>query len=147
MIKLFQRRRNIAKLVDPLTKHLNILDDLGEGGMSTDESDVDPVTRQTTYTVTKPEWRHPDLHHWLKVFDDLHYRSHANRWSLDRRGAYAHIRTLSQRVHGKSDAPKCLPINAYDPKWIESREPLFLNHMLNPKREQYEFTHSPSVIA
>jgi hypothetical protein len=31
-------------------------------GMSTDESFLDPNTHQTTYMVTKPEWRHPDLH-------------------------------------------------------------------------------------
>ena len=70
--KLFQRRRNIAKLVEPLTKHIGILDTLGDDGMSTDESFVDPDTHQTTYAVTKPEWRHPDLHNWLGVFDQLH---------------------------------------------------------------------------
>jgi hypothetical protein len=148
MIKLFQRRRNIAKLVEPLTKHLGILDAMGDDGMSTDESVIDPDTHQTTYTVTKPEWRHPDLHNWLMVFDQLHHRSHIESWSLDKRGAFPHIRTGSQRVHLKSHAPTGLPINTYDPQWIESREPLYLNHVLCPQMEQrYDFTHSSDVFA
>jgi hypothetical protein len=55
MIKLFQHHHNIAKLVEPLTKHLDILDALGDDGMSMDESFLDPDTHQTTYAVTKPE--------------------------------------------------------------------------------------------
>ncbi len=73
MIQLFQRCRNIAKLVKPLTEHLGILDALGDDGMSTDESFVDQDTHRTAYAVTKPEWQHPDLHNWLKVFDQLHH--------------------------------------------------------------------------
>ena len=95
---MFLRRRNIAKLVKPLTEHVDILDALGDNGMSTDESFVDPDTHQTTYTVTKPEWRHPDLHNWLGVFDRLHHQSHIESWSLDKRGAFPHIRAGSQKV-------------------------------------------------
>jgi hypothetical protein len=146
-IKLFLRRRNIAKLVKPLAEHVDILDALGDDGMSTDESFVDPDTHQTTYTVTKPEWRHPDLHNWLGVFDRLHHRSHIESWSLDKRGAFPHIRAGSQKVHRKSHAPKGLPINAYDPRWIESREPLYLDHVLCPRKEQYDFIHSSDVFA
>jgi len=147
-IKLFQRRRNIAKLVKPLTGHLGILDALGDDGMSTDESFVDPDTHQTTYKVTKPEWRHPDLHNWLKVFNQLHHRSHIESWSLDKRGTFPHIRARSQKVHRKSHVPTGLPIDTYDPKWIESRECLYLDHVLCPQREQrYDFIHSSDVFA
>jgi hypothetical protein len=146
-IKLFQRRRNIAKLVEPLTNHLGILDALGDDGMSTDESCVDPDTQQTRYTVTRPEWRHPDLHNWLGVFDQLHHRSHLESWSLDKRGAFPHIRTGSQKVHPKSHAPTGLPINAYDPRWIESRGSLYLDHVLHPQMEEYNFIHSSDVFA
>lgn len=148
MIKLFHRRRNIAKLVEPLTKHLGILDALGESGMSTDESVIDPDTHQTTYTITKPEWRHPDLHNWLMVFDQLDHRGHMNSWAKDKRSAFPHIRTGSLKVHLKEYAPKGLPINAYDPKWIESREPFYVNHLLCPQMEQrYDFMHSSNVFA
>jgi hypothetical protein len=146
-IQLFQRRRGIAKRLDPLTKHLNILDALGPEGMSSDESLFEPDTRQLTYTVAKPNWRHPDLHHWLRVFDQLHHRDHVNSWSLDKRGTFPHIRAGSQRVHKKVHAPPGLPINAYDPKWLESREPLYLNHVLCPQMEQYNFNHPSDVIA
>jgi hypothetical protein len=131
-----------------MTQHLGILDALGDDGMSTDESFVDSDTHQTTYTVTKPEWRHPDLHNWLRVFDHLHHRNHIESWSLDKRGAFPHIRTESQKVHLKSHAPRGLPINAYDPRWIESRETLYLDHVLCPQWEQqYNFMHSSDVFA
>jgi len=73
MIQLFQHHCNITKLIEPLTEHLSILDALGDDGMSMDESFVDPDTYQTIYIVTKPEWQHPELHNWLKVFDQLHH--------------------------------------------------------------------------
>jgi hypothetical protein len=147
MIKLFQRRRDAAKLIKPHTDHLGILDALGIDGMSSDESFVDPDTHQTTYTVTKPEWRHPDLHNWLGVFDQLHRRNHIESWSIDKRGAFPHIRSWSQKVHSKSHAPSSLPINAYDPQWIEGRERFYLDHVLYPQMEEYDFTHSSDVFA
>ena len=83
--------------------------------MSSDESDVDQTTNQPRYTVVKPDWRHPDLHNWLKVLDQLHHHAHINRWSMDKRGAFAHTRVGSQRVHKKDHAPSHLPVNSYDP--------------------------------
>jgi hypothetical protein len=40
-----------------------------------------------------------------------------------------------------------LPINAYDPRWLEGREELYVKHVLCPKMEKYPFTHSSDVIA
>jgi hypothetical protein len=31
--------------------------------------------------------------------------------------------------------------------WIESREPLYLDHVLCPRKEQYDFIHSSDVFA
>lgn len=147
MIKLFQCCHNISKLVRPLTEHLDILDVLGDDGMSTDESVVDPDTGATRYIVTKPEWRHPELHNWLNTFDQLHHWSHIESWSLNKHGAFTHSRTGSQRVHQKSHVPKGLPINAYDPEWIESRSLLYLDHVLCPQRDQrYNFVHSSDMF-
>ena len=39
-------------------------------------------------------------------------------WSLDKRSAFPHIRTWSQKVRLKSHAPTGLPINAYDPRRV-----------------------------
>ena len=115
--------------------------------MSSDESDIDRATNQPMYTVVKPDWRHPDLHNWLKVLDHLHHRAHINSWSKDKRGAFAHTRVGSQRVHKKTHAPPHLPLNAYDPLWLEGRETLYVKHVLRPKAELYSFTHSSDVIA
>jgi hypothetical protein len=96
MVQLFQRRREIAKLYSPLRKHIDILDTLGVDGMSSDESSFDPQTSQPMYTIVKPNWRHPDLQNWFKDFDQLHHRNHVNSWTLDKRGAFTHVRTVSR---------------------------------------------------
>jgi hypothetical protein len=115
--------------------------------MSSDESDNDQVTNQLRYTIIKPDWRHADLHNWLKVFDQLHHRAHVNSWCKDKRGAFPHIRVGSQRIRKKDNAPSHLPVKAYDPLWLESREDLYVKHVLCPKAEAYDFTHSSAVIA
>ncbi len=147
VLQLFQRRREITKLYDPLKKHLGVLDALGVDGMSSDESSSDPHTGQTTYTVVKPGWRHPDLHHWLKVFGELHHRNRANGCILDKRGTFTHIRVGSQKIRQTSRAPPDLPLNAYDPRWLESRENLYVKHELRPIKDPYIFNHPSDVVA
>ncbi|KAH8976613.1 hypothetical protein EDB92DRAFT_1960470 [Lactarius akahatsu] len=132
--QLFQRRREIVKLYDPLKKHLEVMDALGADGI------------QTTYTVVKPSWRHPDIHHWLKVFDDLHHQNHINAFVLDKRGMFTHIRTGSQKVRQAQYAPPGLPVNAYDPNWLQSKTALSLKHELHPKEYPYDFNHSPETL-
>ena len=146
-MQLFQRRREIAKFYSPLRKHVGLLDALGVNGMSSDESAVDADTNRVAYTIVKPSWRHSLLHNWLKVFDQLHHRNHINSWSTDKRGAFAHIRTGSHKVHKTVHAPPRLPVNAYDPKWLESREALYVRHVLCPQEEPYDFGHPSDVIA
>ncbi|KAI9443057.1 hypothetical protein H4582DRAFT_1808873 [Lactarius indigo] len=145
--QLFQHRHEIVKLYDPLKKHLEVMDALGADRMSSDESSFDSNTGQTTYTVIKPSWWHPDIHHWLKVFDDLHHRNHINAFILNKRGMFTHICTGSQKVRQAQYAPPGLPVNAYDPSWLQSKTPLLLKHELCPKEEPYSFNHSPEVIA
>ncbi|KAH9012425.1 hypothetical protein EDB85DRAFT_1877766 [Lactarius pseudohatsudake] len=145
--QLFQRRCSVAKIYDPLRKHLPFLDSLGPDGMSSDESAVEPSTNRLTYMVIKPDWRHPDLHSWLKVFDQLHHRHHIMNWGVDKHGALPHIRVGSQKIHYKLHAPPGLPINAYNPIWLDSREVLYLKHVLCPKEEPYTFGHPSNVIA
>ena len=140
VVQLFQRRRETAKLYSPLRKHIDVLDALGVDGMSSDESSFDPHTSQPTYTIVKPSWRHPDLHHWLKVFDQLHHRNHVNSWSLDKRGAFTHIRAGSQKIRQTVHAPSYLPVNAYDPRWLESKESLYVRHVLCPEEGSYVLT-------
>ena len=147
MVQLFQRHHETAKLYSLLQKHIDVLDALGVDGMSSDESSFDPDTNQQTYTIVKPSWRHPDLHHWLKVFDQLHHQNHVNSWSLDKRGTFTHIRAGSQKICQTIHAPPRLPANAYDPQWLESRESLYVRHVLCPKERSYVFNHPPDVIA
>ncbi|KAH9022221.1 hypothetical protein EDB85DRAFT_2151902 [Lactarius pseudohatsudake] len=123
--QLFQRCREIVKLYDPLKKHLEVMDALGADRMSSDESSFDPHT----------------------IFDDLHHRNHINAFVLDKRGMFMHIRTGSQKVRQAQYAPPGLPVNAYDPNWLQSKTALSLKHELHPKEYPYDFNHSPEVIA
>ncbi|KAH9079134.1 hypothetical protein EDB83DRAFT_2215999, partial [Lactarius deliciosus] len=132
--QLFQRCCEIVKLYDPLKKHLEVMDALGADRMSSDESSFDPHTGQTTYTVIKPSWWHPDIHHWLKAFDDLHHRNHINAFILNKRGMFTHICTGSQKVRQVQYAPPGLPVNAYDPNWLQSKTPPFIETQVAPQR-------------
>ncbi|KAI9430424.1 hypothetical protein H4582DRAFT_2086977 [Lactarius indigo] len=123
--QLFQRRREITKLYDPLKRHLGVLDVLGVDGMSSDESSFDPHT----------------------IFDELHHRNRANGCILDKRGMFTHIRAGSQKIRQTSHAPPNLPLNAYDPGWLESREGLYVKHELRPIKDPYIFNHPSDVIA
>lgn len=114
--------------------------------MSSDESDIDPTTNQVSYTVIKPDWRHPELQHWLQIFDQLHRRNHLGNWSNDKRGAFAHLRVGSQKVHRKMCAPPNLPINAYNPQWLDARQELYVKHVLCPNPATYDFTHGLDII-
>ncbi|KAI9436902.1 hypothetical protein H4582DRAFT_2058377 [Lactarius indigo] len=145
--QLFQCRHGVVKIYDPLRKHLPFLDSLGPDGMSSDKSAVEPSTNRQTYTVIKPDWQHPDLHSWLKVLDQLHHQHHIMSWGVNKRGALPHIHVGFQKVHNKLHAPPGLPINAYNPIWLNSREVLYLKHVLCPKAEPYTFSHSSDVIA
>ncbi|KAH9001964.1 hypothetical protein EDB86DRAFT_2801121 [Lactarius hatsudake] len=73
MAQLFQCRHETVKLYSPLGRHIDVLDALGVDGMSSDELSFDPYAGQLTYTIVKPSWQHPDLHDWLKAFDQLHH--------------------------------------------------------------------------
>ena len=116
---------------------LDILDALGTKGMSSDKSDVDCNSKQVTDTVVKPDWQHPNLHYWLKVFDQLHHQNHINSWSLDKHGMFPHICIRSQKVHKKVQVLSGLLINTYDPKWLEGQEALCETCVVSEYEEIY----------
>jgi hypothetical protein len=96
--------------------------------------------------VVKLDWRHTNLHSWLKVLDQLHHHAHINSWSKDKCGAFAQTHVGSQRVHKKEHVPLHLPVNTYDPLWLEGRKALYVKHVLCLKAEPYNFTHPSDVI-
>jgi hypothetical protein len=59
--------------------------------------------------------------------------------SRSERDAFPQIRTGSQKVHKKVHVPTGLPINAYNPKWLEGREALSVKHVLCPNMREYMF--------
>ncbi len=50
-----------------------------------------PDAQQLTYTVAKPDWRHSDLHNWLKVLGQLHHRNHDPKWLEGRELYMKHV--------------------------------------------------------
>ncbi|KAI9437867.1 hypothetical protein BJY52DRAFT_1129805, partial [Lactarius psammicola] len=83
----------------------------------------------------------------LKVFDELHHRNRAHGCILDKRGKFTHIRVGSQKIRQTSRAPPDLPLSAYDPRWLESREKLYVKHELRPTKDPYIFNHPSDVVA
>ncbi|KAH9176459.1 hypothetical protein EDB89DRAFT_1903238 [Lactarius sanguifluus] len=76
----------------------------------------------------------------------LHHRHHIMSWGVNKCGALPHICVAPQKIHNKLHAPPGLLINAYNPIWLDSREVLYLKHVLCPKEEPYTFGHPSNVI-
>lgn len=93
-----------------------------EDGMSGDETDhrgEQPIAGQRKFFVVRPGWRSQEVTRWLRVIDCL-YMIH--RFSLDgraTRGNWVRHRIDSDRVAWDRLPVSGLPVNFYDPSWLD----------------------------
>lgn len=88
--------------------------------MSGDESSDD--TKPPVYAITTLPWRNPspEITSWLRTFDHLHL---STRFGTDDRpmpGQFPHRRVASRRIEAHNPAPQGLPLNFYDPVWLQT---------------------------
>lgn len=130
-----------------------MLQRLGAGGMSSDESDYDELAnnpparaRAPRYLVRRPQWRDPGVTPWLREFDVLYFMY--RRLSEDRRGAYPRNRIdnpAQARYSQSTRFVKGLPVNAYRDTWIQRRNDVSIN--VRPDEEAFNFQHHPDTLA
>ncbi|KAJ3766184.1 hypothetical protein FB446DRAFT_623550, partial [Lentinula raphanica] len=125
---LFHRRRDVLLTIPELEKYLGVFDQLGVGGMSSDEEDSDMDEASMRYKIVEPYWRGHLLTKWLRLLDYVHLES---RCSMDSegnlfgftRGAAPRLRVATNDRASKSKYVSGLPANFYDAEWLEKQEP------------------------
>lgn len=143
----------VAQTVPEFHRHVDILERLTVAGMSSDESDnertvADPARtqREPSYEIIMPAWRNQRLFAWLHVFDKFHIATRRRIGASP--GEWPHARQINVRNPKISSSTKYipdLPIDAYDPAWLNTRYDLEL--MVRPSEEIYDFTHPDAVHA
>lgn len=129
-----------------------MLERLGVGGMSSDESDgedINPPTRLDAprFHILRPTWRAKGLVVWLHMIDGVHMiarKSGDNGSSL--RGAYPRLRIYnaqSPRFSTSNRFVSKLPLDAYDVQWLNARNDL--DFSVQPTQETYGFNHDDEI--
>ncbi|KAL7277902.1 hypothetical protein ACG7TL_008852 [Trametes sanguinea] len=139
---LFNRRCDVCASYVGLTRHLYMLQLLGINGMSSDESDVEDG--RPVYLVLKKSWRNPEIDAWLRVFDVLYRRSRYMPLNRNPRGANVHIRKLTQKVDDTRQPRTNLPVNAYNPSWLQALT-AYDKARLKVDPKPYDFTHEAEI--
>jgi hypothetical protein len=152
LLQLFITRLEACSLHPGLRTHENMIRQLGVGGMSSDESDYGELgtnpparLRAPRYYVMNPLWRHPVLGQWLEVFDSIYLIR--RRLGNELRGQYPRIRqhpATSVRLSINRRFVSHLPISAYKPEWISSRNDI--EFVVCPSQEPYSFQHPEDIF-
>jgi hypothetical protein len=111
-------------------------------GMSSDESDGEHTENGKTYYVARPRWRSAEVGAWLRVFDSVHLGSVRERGSSHG----PHIRVYnhaSPKISESKNFVPCLPINAYNTRWLEKQNEVDLS--VRPS-DPYSFTHEANLF-
>ncbi|KAH9486001.1 hypothetical protein JR316_0000064 [Psilocybe cubensis] len=143
---LYHKRLGIAQEHPLLQPHVAMLQRLGIGGMSSDESDYEDEVEHGAvpssgpaprYIVHQPAWRAASLSFWLQTIDSVQIilRKITGR----HRGAFPRLRVASEIESSSRSFVPDLPINAYNPVWLASRP--FFQFEVRPTDETYSFNH------
>ncbi|KAJ3816100.1 hypothetical protein F5880DRAFT_1619787 [Lentinula raphanica] len=143
---LFHRRREVILVIPELKGYLEEFDQLGVGGMSSDEEDAEMEEGTLRYKVKEPYWRGHLLTQWLRLLDCVHLEG---RCSVDSagnlfgftRGAAPRLRVANNDRTSKGAYVTGLPVNFYDAEWLEKQEPGwakggagFVNQIIRPHK-------------
>jgi hypothetical protein len=97
-----------------------MLEALGAGGMSSDESDMDDSGR-TVYRTKNMEWRAKDI--LRKLTDIDRDRNTTNAYGNTRAGNPPRVRKRRDRLETSRKAIPGLPLNFYDSDWYTGLTP------------------------
>lgn len=136
----------MAEKYAPLRHHLEMLDQLGAIGMSSDESDTITDFERPSYRYLPPNWRADEVSNWLDDFDTVYFFDRANE--SDRRGAYPHQRRRDQpqRFSNRSRPVRGLPRNMYRPTWLSTKLTDWVQSNLRPSSQPYSFSNDADFM-
>ncbi|KAI5986482.1 hypothetical protein EDD15DRAFT_2117710, partial [Pisolithus albus] len=111
--QLYNRRLRIAHRHSGLyPSAVDVVQQLGPAGMSTDESEHDVGHGERTYRITRKAWRSATVTATLRVLDSLHLRMRYQQQWTATAGAWPHLRMPSSRLSNR-EPPSGLPRNFY----------------------------------
>ncbi|KAJ7444118.1 hypothetical protein B0H11DRAFT_1747655, partial [Mycena galericulata] len=144
--ELFHRRRYIAYMFKPFRRHIDMLEHLGIDGMSSDESETEDIgeDEHIQYHILSPQWRAGRVAPWVRTFDSIHNILRKSGESQTTCGSFPRNRKMVNRKSTSIKFVAGLPINTYDPEWME-RDPI-RKYNLRPLTQQYDFTHDEDVL-
>lgn len=95
--------------------------------MSGDETDHE--NGEARYAITQLPWRNPAIRSWFRTFDHLHLSTWFGTDDRALPGRFPHHRVESRRIETCSNAVCGLPINMYNPDWLETLDPFEVRHL------------------
>ena len=107
---------------------LQVVQELGASGMSSDESDYEARSGEATYLITKKPWRANQVTAWLRALDALHLRARYQRQWRATAGAWPHQRLISEKQSERAPV-EGLACNFYAQEFIDSLSPHSLNEL------------------
>ncbi|KAJ7769593.1 hypothetical protein DFH07DRAFT_735937, partial [Mycena maculata] len=142
--QLFHRRRYLVYTFKPFQRHIDMIEQLGIDGMSSDESDREDIADggHTKYRVLAPRWRAGCVTPWLRTIDSTRSMLHKSGDS-DVRGSFPRHRIPTNRKSTSTKFVSGLPLNAYDPEWIAADARRKFD--LRPLAQHYDFSHDADV--
>ncbi|KAJ3726414.1 hypothetical protein DFJ43DRAFT_966775, partial [Lentinula guzmanii] len=124
--KLFHRRRDAVITIPALNPYLEDFDQLGAGGMSSDEEDPGMSKPSMAYNIREPKWRSEEVKRWLRLLDFVHLESRCSMEGYQfrfSRGAPPRLRVDNNNKSSNAKYVRGLPSNFYDAGWLEAMEP------------------------
>ncbi|KAG8832303.1 hypothetical protein FRC17_001533 [Serendipita sp. 399] len=112
--KLYKSRLQTAKQYDMDPKIIDDIEQLGIGGMSSDESEGDEPDENRKFFIKVLPWRHPNVETWIHDVDQL---ISFGPEGLPRRSRGLRIRQLSP-IQSTRPCSNEIPLHLVDPKWI-----------------------------
>ncbi|KAI5994645.1 hypothetical protein EDC04DRAFT_2515082, partial [Pisolithus marmoratus] len=112
-LQLYNRRLRMAhRHSGPYPSAVNVVQQLGPAGMSSDESEHEVGHGERTYHITGKAWRSTTVTATLRVLDALHLgMRYQQQWNATA-GAWPHLRMPSSQLSSR-EPPSGLPKNFY----------------------------------
>ncbi|KAJ3710616.1 hypothetical protein DFJ43DRAFT_1162117 [Lentinula guzmanii] len=122
----YTRRRDVVIAIPALNPYLEDFDQLGAGGMSSDEEDPGMSKPSMAYNIREPKWRSEEVKRWLRLLDYVHLESRCSTEGFQfrfSRGAPPRLRVDNNNKTSTAKYVRGLPSNFYDAGWLEAMEP------------------------
>ncbi|KAJ3964550.1 hypothetical protein EV361DRAFT_763462, partial [Lentinula raphanica] len=123
---LFQQRREVLLALRQLARYVEVFDNLGVAGMSSDDEDPGMMKPRIRYIIQEPRWRSAEVKNWVRLLDYIHLEGRCSNEG----GVFGFTRGAPPRLRvDKNDKTSNrryitgLPSNFYDAQWLEEQEP------------------------